>query len=245
MDEARDRTIPPGEQDLEACEGLLGHRFGQREILRRALTHASAKEPARPSNERLEFLGDAVLALIVSEYLADSFPDSPEGELSKLKARLVSETSLAHAARRLDLGSRLRIGRGEELTQGREKSSLLANTLEAVIAAVYLDGGLEPARAFVLRTFAQDLQDLREAEGPAGQQDYKTRLQEWCQRRFETLPQYVTVRESGPDHQKTFEVEVIVQGNGMGVGVGRSKKEAEQMAAKQALEGVGRDAGGP
>ena len=107
---------------------------------------------------------------------------------------------------------------------------------EAVIAAIYLDGGLEPASAFVLRTFAQDLQDLREAEGPAGQQDYKTRLQEWCQRRFETLPQYVTVRESGPDHQKTFEVELMVQGNVMGVGVGRSKKEAEQMAAKQALE---------
>ena len=218
----------------------IGYLFRQPRLLDEALTHTSyaneAKDKAGKDNERLEFLGDAVLALIVSEYLAESFPDSPEGELSKLKARLVSETSLAHAARRLDLGSRLRIGRGEELTQGREKSSLLADTLEAVIAAIYLDGGLEPASAFVLRTFAQDLQDLQEAEGPAGQQDYKTRLQEWCQRRFETLPQYVTVRESGPDHQKTFEVELMVQGNVMGVGVGRSKKEAEQMAAKQALE---------
>lgn len=238
-------TSPPAL--VVAVQERLAHRFADPALLAAALTHRSwAHERGEgPTYERLEFLGDAVLALIVSEYLADSFPDSPEGELSKLKARLVSETSLAHAARRLDLGSRLRIGRGEELTQGREKSSLLANTLEAVIAAIYLDGGLEPARAFVLRTFAQDLQDLREAEGPAGQQDYKTRLQEWCQRRFETLPQYVTVRESGPDHQKTFEVEVIVRGNGMGVGVGRSKKEAEQMAAKQALEGVGREAGGP
>jgi ribonuclease-3 len=217
----------------------IGYVFRQPRLLDEALTHTShvneTKDKGGKDNERLEFLGDAVLALVVSEYLADSFPDCAEGELSKLKARLVSETSLATAARRLDLGSRLRLGRGEELTQGREKSSLLANTLEAIIAAIYLDGGLEPARAFTLRTFAQDLQDLRDAEEPAGLQDYKTRLQEWCQKRFETLPQYVTVREFGPDHQKTFEVELTVRGNVIGVGVGRSKKEAEQMAAKQAL----------
>ncbi|MGH7164668.1 MAG: ribonuclease III, partial [Nitrospiraceae bacterium] len=168
--------------------------------------------------------------------LAASFPDSTEGELSKLKARLVSEVSLARAARRLNLGSRLRLGRGEELTQGREKNSLLANAVEALIAAVYLDGGLDAARSFTLRTLTQELEDLRELEGPAAIQDFKTQIQEWCQKRFETLPQYATVRETGPDHQKIFEVKLMVRGEVLGVGVGRSKKEAEQMAAKQALE---------
>jgi ribonuclease-3 len=147
----------------------------------------------------------------------------------------VSEVSLAAAARRLDLGALLRLGRGEELTQGREKPSILANTLEAIVAAIYLDGGLDAARKFVLRVFEQDFQDVQEAGGPAIHQDYKTRFQEWCQKEYDTLPHYVIVREIGPDHQKTFEVQLIVRGNVLGVGVGRTKKEAEQMAAKQAI----------
>ncbi len=227
-------------RDTNETLDTFGYVFRQPRLLEEALTHKShvneSRERGYRHNERLEFLGDAVLALIVSDYLAASFPDSTEGELSKLKARLVSEISLARAARRLNLGSRLRLGRGEELTQGREKSSLLANAVEALIAAVYLDGGLEAARSFTLRTLMQELEDLRELEGPAAIQDYKTQLQEWCQKRFETLPQYATVRETGPDHQKLFEVKLMVRGEVLGVGVGRSKKEAEQMAAKQALE---------
>ena len=218
---------------------LLGYSFRQPQLLEEALTHKShvneARDKSRKDNERLEFLGDAVLSLIISEHLAASSPGSTEGMLSKHKAHLVSEASLAKAARGLDLGNLLRLGRGEELTQGREKPSLLANALEALIAAVYLDGGLEAARTFTLRTLAQELQELQEAEGAAGVQDYKTQFQEWCQKRLETLPQYRTVRESGPDHQKTFEVQLTLQGDVVGMGVGRTKKEAEQMAAKQAL----------
>jgi ribonuclease-3 len=227
-------------RDTNETLDTFGYVFREPRLLEEALTHKSyvneARERGDRHNERFEFLGDAVLALIVSDYLAASFPDSPEGELSKLKARLVSESSLARAARRLNLGSHLRLGRGEELTQGREKSSLLANAVEALIAAVYLDGGLEAARSFTLKALTQELGDLRELEGPASIQDYKTQLQEWCQKRFETLPQYATVRETGPDHQKIFEVNLLVRGEVLGVGVGRSKKEAEQMAAKQALE---------
>jgi ribonuclease III len=173
--------------------------------------------------------------LVISEHLAALFPESTEGDLSKLKARLVSEVSLATASRRLDLGALLRLGRGEELTQGREKSSILANTLEAVVAAIYLDAGLEAARKFVLRIFANEFQGVQEVGGPTILHDYKTRLQEWCQKEYDTLPHYVIVRETGPDHQKTFEVQLMVRGDVLGVGMGRTKKEAEQMAAKQAL----------
>ncbi|MEW6544518.1 MAG: ribonuclease III [Nitrospirota bacterium] len=220
------------------AQRAIGYQFRQPQLLDEALTHKShvneTKSKERRHNERLEFLGDAVLSLIVSDHLAVTCPDAPEGELSKLKARLVSEAALAAVARDLRLGALLRLGRGEELTQGREKNSLLANALEALIAAVYLDGGLEAARTFTLQAFAPALGQVRAGQGDLVG-DYKTQLQEWCQKRFEALPQYVIVRESGPDHQKTFEVQVAVQGDVVGVGIGRTKKEAEQMAAKQAL----------
>jgi ribonuclease III len=221
------------------AEQTIGHVFRNPALLDQALTHKShvneAKHKHLKHNERLEFLGDAVLTLVISEHLAMLFPESTEGDLSKLKARLVSEVSLATASRRLDLGALLRLGRGEELTQGREKPSILANTLEAVVAAIYLDGGLEAARRFVLRIFTTELQDVQEVGGSAALHDYKTRLQEWCQKEYDTLPHYVIVRETGPDHQKTFEVQLTVRGDVLGVGMGRTKKEAEQMAAKQAL----------
>jgi ribonuclease-3 len=222
----------------DEAQKAIGHFFRQPQLLDEALTHKShvneRKGKSRKYNERLEFLGDAVLSLIISEYVAESCPDSTEGELSKLKAGLVSEVSLAKAARGLELGTFLRLGRGEELTHGREKTSLLANALEALIAAIYLDGGLEAARTFTLRVLAPGRERIRD-ENREAVSDYKTQLQEWCQKRFETLPQYVTVRESGPDHQKTFEVQSVIQGDVLGVGVGKTKKEAEQMAAKQAL----------
>jgi ribonuclease III len=221
------------------AEQTIGHVFRNPALLDQALTHKShvneAKHKHLKHNERLEFLGDAVLTLVISEHLAMLFPESTEGDLSKLKARLVSEVSLATASRRLDLGALLRLGRGEELTQGREKPSILANTLEAVVAAIYLDGGLEAARRFVLRIFTTEFQDVQEVGGSAALHDYKTRLQEWCQKEYDTLPHYVIVRETGPDHQKTFEVQLTVRGDVLGVGMGRTKKEAEQMAAKQAL----------
>jgi ribonuclease-3 len=226
---------------LDEAQQAIGHTFRDPRLLEEALTHTSyvneLKSDRLHDNERLEFLGDAVLALLISEQVAAACPGSTEGTLSKLRARLVSETSLARAARRLDLGKLVRLGRGEELTQGRDKDSILANALEAVLAAVYRDGGLEAARAFALKAFAQE---LREATSGAGlpSDDYKTQLQEWCQREHDSTPQYVTTKESGPDHQKQFAIQVVVQGKVMGQGEGRSKKEAEQSAAQQALEKV-------
>ena len=225
------------------AEQTLGYSFRDPTLLDQALTHKShvneLKSKERKHNERLEFLGDAVLTLVISEHLVGAFPESAEGELSKHKARLVSEVSLAAVARRLDLGGLLRLGRGEELTLGREKPSILANTFEAIVAALYLDGGLEVARSFVLRIFARDIQEVQEGGGSATLHDYKTRLQEWCQKQYDVLPHYTIVKETGPDHQKTFDVQLTVRGEVLGVGVGRTKKEAEQMAAKQALTQTG------
>lgn len=218
----------------------LKYQFINPALLNEALTHKShvneRKSPDRKHNERLEFLGDAVLSLIISDHLATRYPRLSEGALSKLKARLVSEIALAGAARRLDLGARLQLGRGEELSKGRHKPSLLADALEAVIAAVYLDGGLEACRRFTLDVLAEEIRQIDSLQAQPGGDDYKTCFQEWCQKRFDSLPRYVTVLETGPDHQKRFEVEVQVDGKVVGIGQGHSKKEAEQAAARQALE---------
>lgn len=228
--------------NLDDAQRAIHYVFRRQELLEEALTHRSYINEARikghKDNERLEFLGDAILALLISQRLITIFPEDSEGELSKKKAALVSEVSLAQAARELDLGRFLRLGRGEERNLGREKNSLLANTLEAVLAAVYLDGGLAAAEALAERALSRLFRELRDVNGRTYTRDYKTQYQEWCQKRFETLPRYVTVRESGPDHQKTFEVQLTLNGDVVGVGVGRTKKEAEQMAAKQALDYV-------
>lgn len=221
------------------------YQFIDAALLDEALTHKSyvneRKSPDATHNERLEFLGDAVLSLIISEHLAVQYSRLSEGALSKLKAKLVSESSLADAARRLGLGTRLKLGRGEELSKGREKASLLADALEAVIAAVYLDGGLESSRAFTLDVLAEELRHIESLQAKPGESDFKTRFQEWCQKQHAILPRYVTVRESGPDHQKLFEVEVLMGDKVVGVGRGHSKKEAEQVAAQRALERVERE----
>lgn len=228
------------EVGMREAANTFGYTFVDARFLDEALTHKSyineLRDRTGSHNERLEFLGDAVLSLVISEHLAAVFPGSPEGVLSKLKAALVSEPSLAGAARRLHLGQRLRLGRGEEMTGGRDKPSLLANALEAVIAAIYLDGGLAAAQAFTRRAFAEE---LRAVEDRPVSQDYKTQCQEWCQKQFESLPQYMTVRESGPDHQKQFEVHVLIGGDVLGIGTGSSKKEAEQRAAREALRKAG------
>lgn len=225
-------------------QAALDYRFRDSALLDEALTHTSyvneLKGPTVPHNERLEFLGDAVLSLVMAEYLASRLPECPEGSLSKLKAKLVSESSLAGVAKRIGLGNHLRLGRGEERSKGREKDSLLADAVEAVIAAVHLDGGYDASRAATLRLFAQELRAATEQGTAPGSDDYKTQFQEWCQKRHEALPRYSVVRESGPDHDKIFEVEVSVKDEIMGRGIGRSKKEAEQSAAKQALQRAGR-----
>jgi len=224
---------------LDEFQHRLEYRFRQRRLLVAALTHKSYLNEARGSektdNERLEFLGDAVLDLVVSEYLVHAFPDAAEGELSKLRSRLVSGKTLSRVAKRIGLGDLLRLGRGETKTQGHSKPSILADALEAVFAAVYLDGGHEAAARCVKAVFSEELAscDQTLAKG-----DYKTDLQELCQREFEMLPHYRTIRETGPDHEKMFEVEILIHGDHYGVGVGKSKKEAEQLAAKQALEKV-------
>ncbi len=225
--------------DPAATERLLdrlNYRFGTPALLDEALTHKSylneAPDPSCRDNERFEFLGDAVLDLVISELFLSRFPEAPEGTLSKLRAKTVSEAALSQVARKLDLGSALRLGRGEEMTGGRDKPSLLADSLEAVIAAVYLDGGLAAARHVVLPAFADVIDNLSRPETA----DHKTELQEICQRDFGGLPAYRVLKESGPDHHKQFDVEISIRGEVYGIGTGRSKKEAEQQAARAALE---------
>jgi ribonuclease-3 len=180
----------------------------------------------------MEFLGDAVLNLVVSEYLMKTCPDSTEGDLSRLRAAVVSEPALAAIAREIGLGRYILLGRGEEQTGGRDKGSLLANCLEALIASIYLDTGKESADAFVIRFFENIIQKTCTSRGTL---DHKTKLQELCQERLRQLPEYKVVSESGPDHQKQFEVEVWIKGQVSGRGIGRNKKEAEQRAAKEAI----------
>jgi len=225
----------------DEAQKLIGYTFRQPRLLAEALTHKSyvneLKEKTDRDNERLEFLGDAVLSLIISEHIAATYSELSEGPLSKRRSHLVSEATLADVARKLELGRLLRLGRGEELSQGRDKDSLLANALEALLAAIYLDGGLAAAREFLLKVYAPVLRDVEEREdsgSSAGSSDYKTWLQEWCQKRYNQPPQYETVHESGPDHQKQFTIRVTIQGQVLGSGTGRSKKEAEQMAAQAA-----------
>lgn len=226
---------------LAALEAALGHRFRESHWLERALTHSSHRHESGETNspgdyERLEFLGDAVLALITSEYLLHRFPDWTEGELSKARSQLVSAHSLFESARRLGLGAHLRLGRGEEKTGGREKPALLADAYEAVVAAIHLDAGLDAAAAFVRRSlldFAVD--ELAESlRSP----DHKSALQEWLQARGRPPVSYRVVAESGPDHSKTFVVEVIHDGRTLAAGEGPTKKQAEQLAARRALSSL-------
>lgn len=220
---------------LPDMQRRIAYRFRDPELLERSLTHKSyANENRVPyHNERMEFLGDSVLNLVVSEYLMKSCPESTEGDLSRLRAAVVSEPALALVAREIELGPHILLGRGEEQTGGRSKDSLLANCLEALIAAVYLDSGKPEAEAFVIRFF-EPLMKRTCASG--GNLDYKTRLQELCQERIKQLPEYRILSETGPDHQKQFEMEVWIKGRLTGRGAGRSKKEAEQRAAREALE---------
>jgi ribonuclease III len=223
-------------KNLKSFEKKLNYRFGHKPLLKMALTHKSYANERRleptDHNERLEFLGDAVLELVVSDLLMDNYPDSAEGELSKLRASIVNETTLASVARDHCVGDYLYLGKGEEMGSGREKSSLLADALEAILGAIYLDRGFKKAHKVIKRIALE----LFEQVGQEGfYKDYKTQLQEQAQILFKTVPKYRLVGESGPDHDKTFEVNIVIRGEVLGVGKGKSKKSAEQNAAKEAL----------
>jgi ribonuclease-3 len=217
-------------------EQRIGYTFNRREVLRRALTHKSysheAKELDVRHNETFEFLGDSVLGFVVGDMLFQHFPHLDEGALSKMKAHLVSAASLAAKARHYGMGEVILLGVGEEKTGGRKKDSLLANLFEAMIAAVYLDGGIEPARELIVRTFSGDIEQIDQQDLLFS--DFKTALQEVAQGRGLQLPEYHVVAEVGPDHDKTFIVEVKV-GSLTARGEGSSKKEGQQQAARAAL----------
>lgn len=235
--------------EFDVLQQGIGYRFRDRGLLEHAMTHTSrANEDVSGGvrdNESMEFLGDAILGFVIADLLFTDFPDFDEGEKSKSKAALVSTAALARLAERLGLGDHLLLGRGEEKSGGRRKQALLADTYEALIAAIYLDGGIEHVRAFIVREFRDLMADVRRVG--AGGQDYKSSLQELLQSRDQPLPEYRLVGTLGPDHQKLFQVQVLVSGEALSEATGTSKKDAEQEAARHAMErlkaqGSGRDA---
>jgi ribonuclease-3 len=220
---------------LKGLQKRIGHRFRDMQLLTQALTHSSylhGKNEEGTDNERLEFLGDSVIELAVSHLLVRRFPCMAEGGLSKARALLVKEATLASLARRIRLGKALRLGRGEEETGGREKDSILAGCLEALVAAVYLDGGYAEAFRAVEGLYALPLEEMN---GKIQDRDFKTRLQEYMQKHRHIIPRYIVTDEEGPDHAKTFKVVITSEGKTYGNGRGKSKKEAEQRAAEEAL----------
>lgn len=225
------------QERVQELETRLGVPLARKDLGLAALTHKSYfnehRDSALQDNERLEFLGDAVVDLAISHRLMERFPNASEGELSKLRALIVNEEGLARIARALNLGELLLLGRGEEMTGGREKSSVLADAMEAVIGAVYLSAGMDTVMALVDRHFQESLEGV--AEGRSGL-DYKTKLQEDVQNRLKVSPRYRVVSEAGPDHEKTFEVEVSIGAELYARATGRSKKEAEQAAARATLD---------
>jgi ribonuclease-3 len=219
---------------VAALEAALGHDFVDRSHLDSALVHRSycAEHPDSESNERMEFLGDAVLGLSVTDHVYATYPSLPEGELAKLRASVVNAEVLTELALEVGLGPALLLGKGEDASGGRTKASILADAMEAVIAAVYLDGGWDAADALVIRLLGDRIREG--ALGPGGH-DYKTRLQELAAQRFDQLPRY-QVRAEGPDHSKRFFAVVLIGGETHGEGEGRSKKQAEQAAARVAWQ---------
>lgn len=232
--------------ELETLEAAIGHRFAESGLLARALTHSSrvhenslaaSAEPLK-DNEQMEFLGDSVLGFLISEWLIQHFPDAPEGRLSKIKAHLVSANHLVEVARRLDLGSYLQLSRGEEMSGGRTKRTLLGDAMEAIIAALYLDGGMEAARRFV-EAFVlphESASSTLEEQAAEGVVDYRSALQELTQARKLPPPRYVIISERGPEHSKTFTVEVRVGRELTSQAEGYTKKRAAQEAARLVYE---------
>jgi len=234
------RVVPFG-SELEPLERRIGYRFRDRGLLEHALTHRSrVHEDASGGvfdNESMEFLGDSVLGFVIADMLFRQFPQHNEGQKSKLKASIVSAASLARLGEKISLGDFLILGRGEEKTGGRRKLALIADCYEALIAAIYLDGGIEPAQAFIERQFASLIQEARRTGAHATfTEDYKSALQEWLQSHDRGLPAYRLAGEIGPAHRRLFDVEVVVNGVPVARAEGKSKKEAAQAAAKLALD---------
>ena len=232
--------------DFSALEGAIGYTFNNKELLAEALTHSSysnelkAKKQACPCNERLEFLGDSVLSCVVSEYLFARFPDTPEGELSTMRAALVQSQALASYSRSLGVGDFLYLGKGEEKNNGRERQSTLENAFEAIVAAIYLDAGargFDVVKGFVLPIIEAKLSDDNFV---LNHTDAKTELQQLIQQVEGDFLEYKTVDEQGPDHDKLFTVVAMLNSNVIGKGVGHSKREAEQAAAREALRLFGK-----
>ena len=219
--------------DLHEFEDRLGHKFTNIAYLERALTHSSySGGKNNGSNERLEFLGDSVLQITVSLYLYTNMTTVPEGGLTKLRASIVCENSLYNFAKRISLGDYILLGKGEEMTGGRERRSILADAFEALIAAIFLDGGMDEAKAFIMR-FVPSIEAIKSGKVKLG--DYKTILQEIIQQNPEERVSYEVTEEEGEAHHKTFTAEVMLNGQSIGTGSGQSKKEAEQAAAKEAI----------
>jgi ribonuclease III len=223
---------------MKELEDKLEYHFKKPEYLKNALTHSSFANESKiagESNERLEFLGDSILGVVVADYLFRNFPDLPEGDLTKKRAALVCEKACCGFSQQLGVGKFLLLSHGEQNSGGRTRPSILADAFESILAAIYLDGGMEEARQFILRFILPLLQ----ASKPKTFKDYKTSLQEIVQKNPEETLEYVLTGESGPDHDKHFTVEVRLDNNAIGKGGGRSKKEAEQQAAREALELMG------
>ena len=222
----------PVEASLESLDRALGVSFDDAALRTAALTHRSYafEHGTEITNERLEFLGDSVLGLVVTDMAYASYPDLPEGALAKLRAAIVNMVALADVARSLGLGDMVLLGKGEELSGGRDKSSILADALEAVFGAIYLDRGLDVARELIERLFRPRMEAYARGEGD---RDYKTILQELASQELRSMPEY-RLEERGPDHAKEFTATVFVAGEALGTGMGRSKKEAEQQAAREA-----------
>ena len=223
---------------LDEFQKVIGYTFNNPDLLFEALSHSSFANESRHryrSNERLEFLGDSVLSIVVSDYIFEHCRDIPEGELTKTRATLVCEKALYQFGEEIDLGSYIMLGKGEELAGGRERPSIIADAFEAVIAAIYLDGGMEPARRHILRFLPNDIQGAV----AKAYDDYKTILQEIIQKNPEEHVEYKLVGETGPDHNKQFTVRVMLNSNVIGEGTAHSKKSAEQMAAHEALQLMG------
>lgn len=227
-------------KELKEFQKILGIEFNKLELLNIALTHSSYANQFsltyNDHNERLEFLGDSVLSMVISEYLYKKFKTKQEGKLTRIRAGVVCESSLAEVSRRLLINKYIKIGKGEELSGGREKDSLLADACEAVIAAIYLDSGLENARRFVLNNLTDKIDKI---SNNYNYRDYKSKLQEYVQGNSLAVIKYTVSNESGPPHDKTFEIEIYLDNKCFGKGKGKSKKEAEQNAAKEALIALG------
>lgn len=223
--------------DIKHFQESLGYKFKNESLLKTALTHSSyaneKKSKGVNNNERLEFLGDSVLNLIVSDYIFKSYPDLPEGNMTKIRSSVVCESMLKDLSSEISIGNYILLGKGEELTGGRKRASILADAFEAVIGAIYSDGGFEEAKKFVYDNL---IDKIKSSANGAGMFDYKTRLQEILQKNGDVKIKYEIISEEGPDHDKKFTVQVVCDGNTLGKGVGRSKKEAEQSAAKSAIE---------